>query len=132
MYDRVRRNRQVGVGAARRDVKTRTTPGVERNRYPLQRRFRIRPQVDDDVVDATTEARYGLALGMRGKLVMKAAQRVQMRVFGNVALRDLGPNPVSGKLLLAEMPAKYAAFVAEKLSFDQPCACDIEFLELQR
>lgn len=131
MYDRVRRNGQVGVGAARRDVKTCTTSGIESNRYPFKKRFRIRPQVDDDIVDATTEARYGLAFGMRGELVMKATQRVQMRVFRNVALCDLRRNPMSGKLFLAEMPAKYAAFVADKLSVDQPRTRNIKFLELQ-
>ena len=64
---------------------------------------------------------------MRGELVMEAAQSVQMRVLGNVALHDARLNAVIGEFPVAEMTAEYATLVTYQLGLDQPRARNPQF-----
>src|SRR5271165_6697611 len=78
-------------------------PAIIRRQFrgnPLQKGVRIRPQINDYVVDGATSAAHNLCLRMRGILVMQPAQRSLLWVLRNVALDYFRVQTLLQKLVL--------------------------------
>src|SRR5712692_10097060 len=79
---------------------------------------RIRPQVNDDVVDRSPDAAHQLGFLVGSGLEMHPAQSALSPVEGDVALLDVRVQPVRLKLPPAEGAGKIAPVILPPLGFD--------------
>jgi len=76
---------------------------------------RLRPQVNDYIVDGTSGASHKLGLGVRRILIMDATKSACVRVKGDTALHQLRLQPVTFEFLLAPGSRKESPFITRRL-----------------
>jgi hypothetical protein len=81
------------------------------DRHPMLERQRIRPQVDNHIINRASGAPHQLGFLQRGRLEMHPAERALLFVEGDAALHEPRVKPMGVEFFLAKRPGKKTALV---------------------
>src|SRR5256885_13603539 len=99
---------------------------------PTEIAGRVRSKVHDDVVDRSSRAADELDLGVRLRLIVKAAQRSRQVVERDARLYERSGKPALGEIANAPGTSEEAALVGVRLGLDDPRSADRNRRETHR
>jgi hypothetical protein len=121
-----------GIRATGRNMNRFSIFAIELACNPIQVCFGLGPQINNYVMNASPQARKGLALTVWGYLIMKPPKSKREPVLRDIRLFHRRGNSMLAKFLNTEMSAEHASMIREWFGFDNEYALYLLFEKLHR
>src|SRR6266404_6875571 len=123
------RKRLKSVSEAFGYIDHQTVAGSQFYSEPFSPSRRVRPQIDDYIVNRAASAANQLRFLVRGNLVMHSSQRAPLLIERGITLHHLRIQAASSKLFLAPGSREKATLVIKPFRLDNKRAFQLSFVE---